>query len=155
MPNNVRIDPSAFLSSIKYEDKHGDACSVEPWQFGELMVKMSAEPRKEYAEAWDIVDKHAASTRIFIPHVAQHKKAHKHDNTFHCLACYKGHAFKDRFHCPKNHQGFNDDSDEEVDEPDICGDEDINKDNSNVTGNKKTKKRKARKDREQKEERRQ
>ncbi|KAF8590360.1 hypothetical protein K439DRAFT_1612004 [Ramaria rubella] len=104
---------------------------------------MSAEQRKEYAEAWDIVDKHAASTRIFIPHVAQHKKAHKHDKTFHRLAHYKGHAFKDCFHRPKNHQGFNDYSDEEVDEPDIFGDEDINQDNSNVTGNKKMKKRKA------------
>ncbi|KAF8580738.1 hypothetical protein K439DRAFT_1619549 [Ramaria rubella] len=102
---------------------------------------MSAEQRKEYAEAWDIVDKHAASTHIFIPHVAQHKKAHKHDKIFHQLAHYKGHAFKDRFHRPKNHQGFNDDSNEEVNEPDIFGDEDINQDNSTVTGNKKTKKR--------------
>ncbi|KAF8587955.1 hypothetical protein K439DRAFT_1613971 [Ramaria rubella] len=136
MPNNVRIDPSAFLSSIKYEDEHGDACSVEPWRVGELMVNMSAEQRKEYAEAWDIVDKHTAST-------SQHKKAHKHDKTFHRLAHYKGHAYKDCFHCPKNHQGFNDNSDEEVDEPDIFGDEDINQDNSNVTGNKKPKKRKA------------
>ncbi|KAF8573365.1 hypothetical protein K439DRAFT_1625127 [Ramaria rubella] len=143
MPYNVKIDPSAFLASIKYQDENGDMCSVEPWQFGELIANMSVEKKKEYAEAWDIVDQHAVSTRIFIPHVARHKKAHKRDKRFLRLACHKGSSFKDGFHCPKNHQGFNDDSDEEEEKPDIFGYEGINQDNSNMSGRKKSKKRKA------------
>ncbi|KAF8582604.1 hypothetical protein K439DRAFT_1618131 [Ramaria rubella] len=116
MPYNVKIDPSAFLASIKYQDENGDTHSVEPWR----------------SEAWDIVDQHAVSTRIFIPHVAQHKKAHKQDKTFLHLACHKGSSFKDGFHHPKNHQGFNGDSDEGEEEPDIFGDEGINQDNLNI-----------------------
>ncbi|KAF8590646.1 hypothetical protein K439DRAFT_1611787 [Ramaria rubella] len=104
---------------------------------------MSIEQKKEYAEAWDIVDQHAVSMRIFIPHVAQHKKAHKRNKTFLCLACHNGSSLKDGFHRPKNHQGFNNDSDEEEEEPDIFGDEGINQDNLNVSGRKKSKKRKA------------
>ncbi|KAF8581015.1 hypothetical protein K439DRAFT_1619331 [Ramaria rubella] len=127
MPYNIKIDPSAFLASIKYQDENGDMRSVEPWQF----------------EAWDIVDQHAVSTQIFIPHVARHKKAHKRDKTFLRLARHKGSSFKDSFHRPKNHQGFNDDSDEEEEEPDIFGDEGINQDNLNMSGRKKSKKRKA------------
>ncbi|KAF8573164.1 hypothetical protein K439DRAFT_1625262 [Ramaria rubella] len=79
---------------------------------------MSVEQKKEYAEAWDIVDQHAVSTWIFIPHVAWHKKAHKRDKTFLHLAHQKGSSFKDGFHRPKNHQGFNDDSDYEYRRPD-------------------------------------
>ncbi|KAF8574140.1 hypothetical protein K439DRAFT_1624566 [Ramaria rubella] len=131
MPNNVKIDPNIFLSSIKYQDENGDMCSVEPWQFGELIANMSAEEQKEYSEVWDIVDKHAASTCIFIPHVAQHKKAHRQDKTFHHLAGYKGHPFKYRFQCPRNHEGFNDESNDEDEEPDIFGNEDINERNYN------------------------
>ncbi|KAF8577980.1 hypothetical protein K439DRAFT_1621689 [Ramaria rubella] len=142
MPNNVKIDPNIFLSSIKYQDKNGDTCSVEPWRFGELIANMSAEERKEYSEAWDIVDKHAASTHIFIPHVAQHKKAHRQDKTFCCLAGYKGHPFKYRFQCPRNHEGFNDESNDEDEEPDIFGNEDINERNYN-SQTKNTKKRKG------------
>ncbi|KAF8575645.1 hypothetical protein K439DRAFT_1623440 [Ramaria rubella] len=107
MPYNVKIDLSAFLASIKYQDENGDTRSVEPWQF------------------------------------AQHKKAHKRDKTFLRLAHHKGFSFKDGFHHPKNHQGFNDDSDEEEEEPDIFGDEGINQDNLNVSRRKKSKKRKA------------
>ncbi|KAF8580239.1 hypothetical protein K439DRAFT_1619949 [Ramaria rubella] len=92
MPNNVKIDPNIFLSSIKYQDENGDTCSVEPWRFGELIANMSTEEQKEYLEAWDIGDKHAASMHIFMPHVAQHKKAHREDKTFCCLAGYKGHS---------------------------------------------------------------
>ncbi|KAF8582187.1 hypothetical protein K439DRAFT_1618492 [Ramaria rubella] len=104
---------------------------------------MSVEQKKEYAEAWDIVDQHVVSTWIFIPHVVWHKKAHKRDKTFLHLAHQKGSSFKDGFHRPKNHQGFNNNSDEEEEEPDIFGDEGINQDNLNVSRRKKSKKRKA------------
>ncbi|KAF8576643.1 hypothetical protein K439DRAFT_1622720 [Ramaria rubella] len=90
MPNNVKIDLNMFLSSIKYQDENGDMCSIELWRFGELIANMSAKEQKEYSEAWDIVDRHAASTCIFIPHVAQHKEAHIQDKTFCRLAQYKG-----------------------------------------------------------------
>ncbi|KAF8578307.1 hypothetical protein K439DRAFT_1621438 [Ramaria rubella] len=103
---------------------------------------MSAEEQKEYSEAWDIVDRHAASTCIFIPHVAQHKEAHIQDKTFCHLARYKGPSFKYDFKCPRNHEGFNDDSDNEDEEPDIFGNEDINEHSSNAKG-KNTKRKKG------------
>ncbi|KAF8572967.1 hypothetical protein K439DRAFT_1625401 [Ramaria rubella] len=95
---------------------------------------MSVEEQKEYSEAWDIVDRHAASTHIFIPHVAQHKEAHIQDKTFRHLARYKGPSFKYDFKHPRNHEGFNDDSDNEDEEPDIFGNEDINEHSSNAKG---------------------
>ncbi|KAF8580199.1 hypothetical protein K439DRAFT_1619963 [Ramaria rubella] len=117
-------------------------CSIELWRFGELIANMAAEEQKEYSEAWDIVDRHVASTCIFIPHVAQHKEAHIQDKTFHCLARYKGPSFKYDFQHPRNHEGFNDDSDDEDEEPNIFGNEDINEHSPNAKG-KNTKRKKG------------
>ncbi|KAF8578651.1 hypothetical protein K439DRAFT_1621167 [Ramaria rubella] len=142
MPNNVKICLNMFLSSIKYQDENGDMYSIELWRFGELIANMSAKEQKEYSEAWDIVDRHLASTHIFIPHVAQNKEAHIQDKTFCRLARYKGPSFKYDFKCPRNHEGFNDDSDDEDEEPDIFGNKDINEHSSNAKG-KNTKRKKG------------
>ncbi|KAF8573404.1 hypothetical protein K439DRAFT_1625107 [Ramaria rubella] len=143
MPYNVKIDPSTCLASIKYQDENGDICSVEPWQFSELIANMSVEQKKRLCRSLG----HSGSTCGFNTDIyttcssAQEGSQVRQDIPLPGMS--QRILIKDGFHRPKNHQGFNDDSDEEEEELDIFGDEGINQDNLNMSGRKKSKKRKA------------